>query len=70
MSMVVGKLARAGRSLVSEENTLARFDSTLGRNTGNRLASCNILFIVPTVGKIPWSCVHPRTYLQTAIHIQ
>lgn len=49
LSITVGNFARAG---LSEENTLARFVSTLGRNTGNRLASSNILFIVRTVGKI------------------
>lgn len=35
-----------------EKNTSARFEPTLGRNTGTRRASSNILFIVRTVGKI------------------
>ena len=56
ISTIVGNLARAGCSLMSGENTLARFESTLGRNTGNRLASLNILFIVRTVGKIVVVC--------------
>lgn len=50
--MIFAKIARAGRPVVEEKNTSARFESTLGRNTGNRRASSNILFIVRTVGKI------------------